>query len=67
MFNEHGELITAKLTPEGYDEISRTKILEPTNNLAGRPVVWMHPAFANRCIYARNDKEIICVSLAANK
>ena len=65
LFNEHGELITAKLTPDGYEEISRTKIIEPTNRLAGRDVVWMHPAFANRCVYARNDKEIICVSLAA--
>ena len=31
-----------------------------------RPVVWSHPAFANRCIYARNDKEIVCVDLSAN-
>jgi outer membrane protein assembly factor BamB len=67
LFNEHGELITAKLTPDGYEEISRTKIIEPTNRLAGRQVVWMHPAFANRCVYARNDKEIICVSLAETK
>ena len=67
LFNEHGELITARLTSEGYDEISRTKIIEPTNRLAGRPVVWMHPAFANRCVYARNDKEIICESLADDK
>jgi hypothetical protein len=28
-------------------------------------VLWSHPAFANRSIYARNDKEIIRVSLAA--
>jgi hypothetical protein len=27
-------------------------------------VVWSHPAFANRCVYARNDKELVCVSLA---
>ena len=25
---------------------------------------WSHPAFANRRVYARNDKEIICVDLA---
>jgi outer membrane protein assembly factor BamB len=62
--NEKGELIIARLTPQGYDEISRTKLLEPTNTAAGRDVVWSHPAFANRCIYARNDKELICVSLA---
>jgi hypothetical protein len=28
-------------------------------------VVWSHPAFANRSIYARNDKEILCAGLAA--
>ena len=33
-------------------------------SLVNRPVVWMHPAFANKNMYARNDKEIVCVSLA---
>jgi outer membrane protein assembly factor BamB len=62
--NEKGELIIARLTPKGYEEISRAKLLEPTNTAAGRDVVWSHPAFANRCIYARNDKELVCASLA---
>jgi len=62
--NEKGDLIIAKLTPKGYDEISRTHLLDPTNSAAGRDVVWSHPAFANRCIYARNDREIVCASLA---
>jgi outer membrane protein assembly factor BamB len=66
LFNELGELIIARLTPEKYEEISRAKILDPTNTAAGRDVVWSHPAFANRCLYARNDREIICVSLAAS-
>ena len=30
-------------------------------------MVWSHPAFANKRIYARNDKEIICLSLAINE
>jgi outer membrane protein assembly factor BamB len=64
LFNEHGELIIAKLTPKGYEEIDRTRLIEPTNVLAGRDVVWMHPAFANRTIFARNDRELIAVSLA---
>ncbi|PYJ87518.1 MAG: pyrrolo-quinoline quinone [Verrucomicrobia bacterium] len=64
LFNEKGDLIIAKLTPEKYEEISRAHLLEPTNTDPGRPVVWSHPAFANRCVYARNDKEIVCVSLA---
>jgi outer membrane protein assembly factor BamB len=64
LFNEHGELILANLSPDGYEELGRVKVLEPTNPLVNRPVVWMHPAFANKCMYARNDKEIVCVSLA---
>jgi outer membrane protein assembly factor BamB len=63
--NEKGDLVIAKLTPKGYEEISRTHLLEPTSAAAGRDVVWSHPAFANRRLYARNDKEIICVDLAA--
>jgi len=64
---EKGDLIIARLTPQGYDEISRTHLLDPTNSDPGREVVWSHPAFANRCVYARNDREIVCVSLADGK
>jgi outer membrane protein assembly factor BamB len=68
LFNERGDLILARLTPERYQEIGRANILTPTNSMApppGRRVIWSHPAFANRCCYARNDREIVCVSLAA--
>ncbi len=64
LFNELGELIIAKLSPEQYTEIDRVKIIKPSNRMAGRPVVWTHPAFANKNIYIRNDNEIICYSLA---
>jgi hypothetical protein len=30
----------------------------------GRIVLWTTPAFAHRCIYVRNDKELLGVSLA---
>jgi outer membrane protein assembly factor BamB len=65
LFSEKGELIIAKLSPEKYEEIGRAKLLEPDNQDPRRPVVWSHPAFANRSVYARNDHEIVCVSLAA--
>jgi hypothetical protein len=67
IFNEKGDLILARLTPAGYDEICRTHILDPDMPSAGsggRKVIWSHPAFANRCVYARNNHEIVCVSLA---
>jgi outer membrane protein assembly factor BamB len=64
IFGESGHLVIAKLSPKGYDEVGRAKLLEPTNEAFGRPVVWSHPAFANRCVFARNDKEIVCYSLA---
>jgi outer membrane protein assembly factor BamB len=64
LFNEKGDLLIAKLSPQGYQEISRMHLLDPVNTMPGRHVVWSHPAFAHRCIYARNDKEIICVDLS---
>ena len=65
IFNDVGELILAELSPEGYKETARAKILEATTPSMGRDVVWSHPAFANKCVFARNDKELVCVSLAA--
>ena len=65
IFGENGDLVIARLSPEKYDEISRTKLLDPVGVGLGRPVVWSHPAYANRCVYARNDKEIVCVDLSA--
>ena len=62
--NEQGELITAELSPEGYKETSRALLIEPTVTAGRRTVVWSHPAFANRCIYARNDKQIVCADLS---
>jgi outer membrane protein assembly factor BamB len=63
LFSETGALILAKLSRKGYQELGRMKVLEPTGESFGRPVVWSHPAFANQCVFCRNDKEIVCVSL----
>lgn len=69
MFNERGELIIAKLSPDGYEEISRTKLIEPTTEQLDQRggVCWSHPAFADRHIFARNDQELVCASLAEAK
>jgi outer membrane protein assembly factor BamB len=65
IFNDAGYLILANLSPKGYKEIDRAKVLEPTYKARGRTVVWSAPAFANKCVFVRNDKELVCVSLAA--
>ena len=62
--NDFGDLIIAKMSPSGYQEISRAHLIEPTHQVSGRTLVWSHPAFANRSIYLRNDKEVRCYSLA---
>ncbi|MFI5379448.1 MAG: PQQ-binding-like beta-propeller repeat protein [Tepidisphaerales bacterium] len=66
LFNEKGDLIIASLTPQGYEEVGRAHLLEPTNHDPGRPVVWCQPAFANRNVYVRNDRELVCASLATD-
>jgi outer membrane protein assembly factor BamB len=65
IWTDLGDLIIAKLSPEKYEEVSRAHLLDPVENARGRDVVWSAPAFANKCFFARNQKELICVSLAA--
>ncbi len=62
--NDLGELIIARLSPDGYQEISRAQMIDPQTLTNKRKVVWSHPAFANRCVFARNDQRIVCISLA---
>ena len=69
MFNERGELIIAMLSPQGFKELSRALLIEPTKaQLSQRGgVCWSHPAFAHRHVFARNDEELICVNLEADE
>ena len=65
LFTDQGNLIRARLSAEGYQELSRVHLLDPTNPFNGRDVVWPPPAYASRHVLARNDKELIRASLAA--
>jgi len=68
IFNEHGELIIAELTASKYQEISRAKLIAPTQpGLPSRRagVTWSHPAFAYRHVFARNDRQLVCADLSA--
>lgn len=65
MFVETGDLVVARMNRDGFEEVDRAHVIEPTNNAFGRDVVWSMPAFANRRAYIRNDEECVCVDLAA--
>ncbi len=65
MFNERGELLIAELSPSGFKEIDRAKVIEPTSEQLRQRggVCWAHPAFADKHIFIRNDEKLICVDL----
>lgn len=67
LFADTGELLIAQFNHEGFKEITRATILEPTSNARGRRVVWSHPAFADGRMYARNDHELVCIDLRSPK
>ena len=50
-----GELLMVGLTPKGLTRLGKVPIIGKT---------WAHPAFADRCAFARSDTEIVCVPLA---
>ncbi|MCB1202968.1 MAG: PQQ-like beta-propeller repeat protein [Verrucomicrobiae bacterium] len=67
---ERGEIVIARLTPEGYHEIDRARLIEPTTPLKQRPegtVLWSYPAFAGSRVYVRNDRELVCVDLGKSR
>jgi outer membrane protein assembly factor BamB len=55
ILNTPGELVLAELTPRGYRQLGKARVIGRT---------WAHPAFADRCVFARTDVEIVCVPLA---
>ncbi len=66
LFNHTGHLILCRLNVKGYQELGRCLLVEPTAGYRAQgPITWAHPAFANKCVLARNDRELVCASLAA--
>lgn len=65
IFNEEGELLLTKLSPEGLKVLSRAPLIAPTRDQLNRRggVTWAHPGFANGHIFIRNDNELISVDL----
>jgi outer membrane protein assembly factor BamB len=64
-FTETGDLVIGKLSKDGYTEIDRAKgLIEMTQTAFGRKVVWCQPAFADKKMFVRNDKELVVFDLA---
>ncbi len=63
IFTDQGNLIRARLAPEGYEELTRVHLIDPTYFIYGRKVIWAAPAYANGHVFARNDEELLCASL----
>lgn len=65
---EKGEIVIARLTPRGFERISSAQFIAPETALRQRnhPIAWSHPAYAHRSLFARNDSQLVCISLAAD-
>ncbi len=65
IFTEQGDLVRARLTARGYEELGRAHLLDPTCSFGGRKLLWSPPAFADRHVFARSGEELVCASLNA--
>lgn len=63
LFTDQGNVIRARLSAAGYEELGRAHVLEPTHPFNGRDVIWPPPAYANGHIVARNDRELVRAAL----
>lgn len=61
IYTEKGELIRARLSRDGYQEVSRTALFPPADK---QRQLYAAPAFANGHIFVRNDSEVVCARLA---
>ncbi len=67
LYTDEGMLIRANLAPDGYEELSRIKLLVPVYLFGGHKLARSPPAYANRHVFVRNEHGIICASLAADE
>lgn len=67
-FTENGELLILRLTPEKCEVLTRAQVIPPDcPDVKERPVVWTHPAYANKRAYVRNNSIVRCVDLSDGK
>ena len=61
LYNDRGDLIRARLTPQGYQEISRARVLEPPATW-NRKCAWAAPAYSKSAHLCPNQQRAgVCV------
>jgi len=64
-FNETGELLLGRFSPEGYTGLGRVRVIEPVR-ISPNPrngVCWAHPAFSGDQILLRSDAKMVCIRI----
>ena len=65
VYSNHRLLIAGLMLKLDADKPAASDLLEPTSPFGDRKCAWTPPAYANRHVFARNDAELVCASLAA--
>lgn len=65
VYTDRGDLLIARLNAAGYEALGRFHLLEPTADYGQRKMAWVPPAYSGQCVFARNDRELVCASLSA--
>jgi len=63
IFSDTGDFISARLSPQGYEETGRFHAIDPTEDMRRRKVVWTYPAISAGRLYLRNGEQIVCYDL----
>jgi hypothetical protein len=67
VLGEYGDLALVRATPERYEEVSRTRVVDP--GVAGRPAdllappCWAAPVIARGLLYVRGKDRLVCLDL----
>lgn len=67
IFTDQGNLIRARLSRDGYQELSRVHVVDPVQLFGGHKLIWPPPAYANGRIFIHNGTELVCADLVASQ
>lgn len=60
MFNDRGELLLCRATPERYEELARCSVFP-------EDVCWSPPALANGRVYLRTHQQAVCLQIGSTQ